>query len=44
LLAARQALHDKQRLLTVLNPSKPVRRVFEMCGVLDTMLNGRAAD
>ena len=41
LLAARRALHDKDHRLRVLNPSKPVLRVFELSGVLDVMLDER---
>ena len=41
LLAARRALHDKDHRLRVLNPSKPVLRVFELSGVLDLMMDER---
>jgi anti-anti-sigma factor len=41
LLAARQALHDKDHRLRVLNPSKPVLRVFELSGLLDVMMDER---
>jgi anti-sigma B factor antagonist len=41
LLAARQALHDKDQRLRVLNPSKPVLRVFELSGLLDVMMDER---
>jgi anti-sigma B factor antagonist len=41
LLVARQRLHDKHQRLMVLNPAKPVLRVFELCGVLEVMMDDR---
>ena len=37
LLAAHHRLTATQRCLTVLNPSRPVHRVFELSGLLDVL-------
>ena len=48
LLAARQGLHDTNRRLTVLNPSRAVHRVFELSGLIEVLDvrpdDGAAAD
>ncbi len=41
LLAVRQSPHDKHQWLRVLNPSKPVLRVFELSGMLELMMDGQ---
>jgi anti-anti-sigma factor len=39
LLHVRLALHDNHQRLKVRSPSHPVRRVFELSGVLDMMMD-----
>ena len=41
LLAVRQSLHDRHQRLRVLNPSKPVLRVFELSGMLEVLIDER---